>query len=203
SDEAVLLVPLKVASDLPPGPLELKAKVSWLECQTVCVLGSGNVSAQLNIGAESKPTPDAALFQKWQKLLPQPGNSISARAWWDKPPADSLRSFILQWNSPASVTDPDFFPDASDAFEVQADTEKLSAPAGQIRLLKAVKKYSGDWPAHVSGVVVEKSGDQRLAYNVDVKLGTSEAATSPSAPANAPLAVSLGPRSIWEALLLA
>ena len=35
--EAVLLVPLKLGSELKPGPLELKAEVSWLECKELCV----------------------------------------------------------------------------------------------------------------------------------------------------------------------
>src|SRR5690242_10535696 len=35
--EAALLVPLKFAADLKSGPLELKARISWLECETLCV----------------------------------------------------------------------------------------------------------------------------------------------------------------------
>ena len=59
-NEVVLLVPLRFASDLKPGPLGLKAKVSWLECKEQCVPGSAEVSAGLDIGAELKPSPDAA-----------------------------------------------------------------------------------------------------------------------------------------------
>ena len=39
----ILLVPLKLAADLKPGPLDLKAKVSWLECKEACIPGSGDV----------------------------------------------------------------------------------------------------------------------------------------------------------------
>src|ERR1035441_10914187 len=56
TNEAVLLVPLKLAADLRPGPLDLKADVSWLECDVQCVLGSANVHATLNIGTETKPS---------------------------------------------------------------------------------------------------------------------------------------------------
>jgi len=45
-NEVMLLVPLKLANDLPAGPLELKAKVSWLECEELCVPGSQNVKRQ-------------------------------------------------------------------------------------------------------------------------------------------------------------
>ena len=47
-DEVVLLVPLKLAADLPPGPLELKGKVSWLECNQSCVPGEAPVQASLD-----------------------------------------------------------------------------------------------------------------------------------------------------------
>ena len=54
--EVVLLVPLTLAPDLEPGPLVLKAKLSWLECKEQCVPGSASVEATLNIGDETKPS---------------------------------------------------------------------------------------------------------------------------------------------------
>src|SRR5436309_1866229 len=68
--DVVLLVPLKLASDLRPGPLDLKAKVSWLECEVQCVPGSALVQATLNVGAETKPSKDSGLIATWQKRLP-------------------------------------------------------------------------------------------------------------------------------------
>jgi thiol:disulfide interchange protein DsbD len=203
-NEVVLLVPLKLAADLPPGPLALKAKVSWLECETVCVLGDGNVQASLNIGAEPKPSGDAPLLGQWKKVLPQTGEAIAARAWWDQPATNSPRSFLLEWNSSSTATDPDFFPDSGQGFEVQADTEKVSAEAGKVRLRKAIKKYEGEWPARISGVIVEKSGDQRLAYDVSVPLGPSAAAGS--SPANGPgpaPAQTVAAPSLWATLFSA
>src|SRR5208337_4663355 len=52
NDEVMLIVPLKLAADLKPGPLDLKAKVSWLECKEACIPGSGDVQVTLNIGNE-------------------------------------------------------------------------------------------------------------------------------------------------------
>src|SRR5260221_226669 len=34
-NQVLLLVPLRLAANLPAGPLELKASVSWLECDEV------------------------------------------------------------------------------------------------------------------------------------------------------------------------
>ncbi len=41
--EVMLLVPLKLAKNLAPGPLVIKADVSWLECMEQCIPGSASV----------------------------------------------------------------------------------------------------------------------------------------------------------------
>src|SRR5213594_3908861 len=42
-DQVLLLVPLQIARTAPSGSLELKANVSWLECDELCIpeLGRG------------------------------------------------------------------------------------------------------------------------------------------------------------------
>ena len=75
-NEVVLLVPLKLAADLKPGPLDLKANVSWLECKEECVPGSASVEATLNIGSETKISADAATIESWKSKMPQTGNSF-------------------------------------------------------------------------------------------------------------------------------
>ena len=76
TNEVVLLVPLKLAADLRPGPLELKAEVSWLECDVQCVPGAESVKATLNIGTETKPSKDAAFIDAWQARLPKDGDRL-------------------------------------------------------------------------------------------------------------------------------
>jgi len=66
-----LLVPLKLAADLKPGPIELKAKVSWLECKEVCVPGKADVSATLTIGDTAKPSTDAPAIVSWKEKVPR------------------------------------------------------------------------------------------------------------------------------------
>ena len=48
------VVPLRLAADLKPGPLDLKAKISWLECKEQCIPGNQNIEATLNVGNETK-----------------------------------------------------------------------------------------------------------------------------------------------------
>jgi DsbC/DsbD-like thiol-disulfide interchange protein len=40
-DEVMLLVPLTLADSVPVGPKEIKARLSWLECEKVCLPGKG------------------------------------------------------------------------------------------------------------------------------------------------------------------
>jgi thiol:disulfide interchange protein DsbD len=176
NDEVVLLVPLKLAADLKPGPLNLKAKISWLECKEACIPGSGSVEATLYIGTETKPSADTALIESWRGKVPKPGDHLTARTWWEKPANGDTRPLILEW--PTSNTlhvneSADFFPDANDNFEIQAATEDVSN-FGIIKLRRTVKKFSGDWPKQISGVVILQSG--LLCQSFEVKLPVSDQA---------------------------
>ena len=220
NDEVVLLVPLKLDADLPRGPLDLKAKVSWLECKEQCVPGSAEVAATLNVGTETKPSDDAATIELWKSKTPQTNNGLSFSAWWAKPPDGDTRSLFI--GSQPKKTDKnlkydavDFFPYASDDFEVQAATEILSADSANFRLSKVVKKYSGDWPKEISGVMVMEIGNLRTGF--EVKLPVSDqapvGAQAPgseavsAAPTTLPAAIAAAPalpaQPLWRMLLYA
>jgi thiol:disulfide interchange protein DsbD len=194
-DEVVLLAPLKLAADLRPGRLALKAKVSWLECETACLPGSAAVQATLSLGAENRPSKDAALLDLSQKKLPKPAAAVAAKAWWEKPPSGDSRRLMLEWNSAAAAGEADFYPDASGGFEVEPATERMPADAGKVRLRKEVKKVSGDWPKQISGVLVQKSGSERLAYEGALAVAATAAAALP--------AVTAAAGSLWKMLCYA
>ena len=180
--EVVLLVPLTLASNLSAGPLDLKANVSWLECKDVCVPASQSVEAKLNIGSETRSSADTSMIESWKSKVPQThANDLKTlSAWWEKPASDDIRPLIIGMPLPADVywniryDSVDFFPDASDQFEVQATTETISAYSPFLRLRKLVKKYSGDWPKKISGVVMLQNGDIR--QGIEVKLPVADKA---------------------------
>ena len=201
-NDVVLLVPLKLAADLPPGPLEIKTKVDWQECATICVFGKATLQASLTIGNESKPSKEAEFIATWQKKLPKNGDSVVARASWEKAATGDLRPLILEWNTTTDATEADFFPDASSSIEVQANTEKLQAAAGKIRLRVPIKKIEGDWPKEISGLLIQKSalpiaksGMERLAYDVKLAIQSTTGAPAMVAPA--------AKTSIWTIFLSA
>ncbi len=198
-NEVVLLVPLKLASGLQPGLRELKAKVSWLECKEQCIPGKAEISATLTVGAETRESRDLALIQTWQKKLPQPGDGLSARAWWEKAATGDVRPVILEWNSPAAG-DADFYPLASDQFEVQGQTERIPTDAGKIRLRKPVKRFQGDWPKQISGLLVQKSGASQVAYEVTLPISTTAEPASAGGPSNETV---LSAQPLWKMLFYA
>jgi len=190
-NEVVLLVPLKLAADLKPGPLDLKAKVSWLECKEACVPGSGDVEAMLNVGNETKPSTDAAAIESWKSKVPQApyqavDTGIVANAgifpfhfYWGAITNSDTRSFLIQLIGNQVYEDggwvtarkTDFFPYANDNFEVESEAETITNLLGTC-LQKSVKIYSGDWPKEISGVMVLEGNHSRIGY--DLKLPVYE-----------------------------
>ncbi len=160
--EALLLVPLTLAADLKPGPLILKAKVSWLECEELCVLGDAEVSASLVVGAETKPSQDAAAIEAARKKLP--GARINYTAAWDGPAAGDKRPLLIEFAAKESARQFDFFPQLGDGWSVEAKTE-ASAADGKVLLRKFVKKTGATWPTQIEGLIVEHDKEQFIAAN--------------------------------------
>lgn len=209
-NEVVLLVPLKLAADLKPGPLDLKAKVSWLECKEQCIPAGAEVQATLNVGSETKTSPDAALLNLWMSKTPQTNNLFSLHARWEKSIDNDNRTLIIEGTQTAADIIPiekaDFFPDASDQLEIQGATEKVDSKNG-FALRKTIKKLSGDWPSRISGVVVIEGNNQRWGFELNepiANLGASfSASSSASGSPTQPVASTQPAQTLWKMLLYA
>jgi thiol:disulfide interchange protein len=202
-DEVTLLVPLMLAADLKTGPLEIKAKVSWLECEKLCVPGDASLSAPLQIAAETKASANAALLEAGGSKLRNSANVLASRVAWEKPAAGDLRPLILEWSTPGPVSEPDFFPDLYDAFEVQAATEVVSLGADKVRLRKMVKKFEGNWPTAVSGVLIQAAGGARQGFSASLPIAGSLEGSSGSAAQPLAASKTAGSNSLWQMLLYA
>ena len=183
-DEVVLLVPLKIETNAPAGALNLAAKVSWLECKESCIPASANVEAKINIGSETKTSADAATIESWRSKVPQTNAFYQFQASWDSPPAGDIRPVIISNDSGGAdknfkYDSADFFPAASDNFEVQAATEILSPWSASITLRKQVKKFSDDWPKEISGVIVVQLGKMRIGYEANAPIVESRTDVAP------------------------
>jgi thiol:disulfide interchange protein len=206
-NEVMLLVPLTLASNLSAGPLDLKANVSWLECKDVCIPANQEVEAKLNIGGETKASADAATIESWRQKIPQPAKNWSLHAWWEKPENADTRSMIiagtftgdLAGKMPANF---DFFPDAPDNYEVQGATEKISIAKSEFAFRKTVKKFPGDWPEEISGVLVMEAPGSRQGIEVKLAVG-GQAPAGETIPASSNPSPALPSRPLWQMLLYA
>jgi thiol:disulfide interchange protein DsbD len=200
-DEVVALVPLKLGPNLAAGELRIMATVSWLECDVQCIPGSAKVQASVKVGTNTKPSPDAAMIELWQKKLPKSDATIAAHGWWEGPSNADQRTMLIEWNSQSPATEADLFPDANDNFEVQPGVEQLPTDPGKLKIKKTVKKLAADWPIHISGLLVEGSGASRIAYQANLEPGGSRGTTGPSS-SSAGADFSATP-ALWKMLIYA
>lgn len=197
--EVLLLVPLQLAADLPPGPLEIAARISWLECKELCIPGKTVVRATLTVGDTSKPSAEAALIAAAQGKLPADGSPLAATAQWETPPAGEARPLLLEWKPAGPMAAADFFPYPGDGFDVAATNTSLPAVAGLARLRLHLTQSGPNWPARIAGVLVEQlaGGGGPRAYEI-----TPVISGTVSAPAQSS-AVQSGSRSLPGVLVFA
>lgn len=192
-EEVVLLVPLALDKNIAPGELNLSARVSWLECKEQCIPGSSQVQAALTLGDDEKASADAEGLKLWQAKVPRPARGFTAQAMWKKPAGEDARPLLIEidWPAPGAkspLATVDFFPAASEDFEVLADVEKVMDSAGELQFVKSVKKYAGEWPKEIFGVLVV--GDSAFEVKLPIAEGIAPAAAPVSHPGGPP--VSLG-----------
>lgn len=209
--EVMLIVPLTVAAHVAPGALNLSAKISWLECKESCIPADQTVKATLNVSPETRPSADAANIDAWRGRTPQSRPPDMFQAAWEKPVSGDTRPLLISHGPTAaekniSYDAVEFFPAASENFDVQPATEVLAAHSADIRLRKLVKKFSGDWPKEISGTVVLEAGKVRTGY--DVQLPVAEKPTTASAGAAVSTTgemalLQLAPPPLWQMLLYA
>jgi thiol:disulfide interchange protein DsbD len=172
----------------------LKAKVSWLECEELCVAGRTNLTARLTIGAQNQPSSDAPMLEAARKTLPQQDPALAARARWEPPTDAETRAVLIEWTLPAKPAVVDFFPFASTNVEVQTATERLPDEGDPVRLRKVVKKLDGDWPGELAGLLVAKADKAAAgsAYDVHLPVASAAAAGGQRPPAAGSWLVMLG-----------
>jgi thiol:disulfide interchange protein DsbD len=193
SDEVMLLVPLTIGTNVPPGPITLTANLSWLECKDVCIPGKTTVEATLNIGNEIKPSAKGSIGD-WSLKVPDRPTGFNLRAWWEKPPDGDTRSLIIDARSDswAPVISTDFFPYANDNFEIQPATDVITArDLSNIRLRKIVKKFSGDWPKELSGVLAfrgrpDEIGQSRHGIEIQIPIEERPPANAAASSSGSP-----------------
>ena len=184
-EEVVLLVPLTLAKTIAPGTLSIGAKVSWLECKESCIPAGTDLEAGLEAGAELKNSTEAALLTQWSAKVPTTEKKFSINARWQTSATNESRLLLFEvdWATPATAMHRavDFFPAASEDFEIEAETKKIQDATGELQFTKSVKKFSGEWPKKISGVFVA----DEAAYEVEMTATDTTESAMPAAAAAA------------------
>lgn len=179
-EEAVLLVPLQIASNAPAGTVDLRASVSWLECEVTCLPGEADVAARLVIGAEQRSSARAAALTAARQRLPATGAKVTAH--WDAAQGEA-RFLDIEWEAGPGAEEPDFFPLPDNTFSVAGETTVKPAGPGRWLLRKEVKRLGAAWPARIQGVLVARFGEQVRGYAVELTPGGGHAAAARPAAA--------------------
>ncbi len=184
-DTVQLLVPLKLASTLQPGPLELKANVSWLECEKSCFPGDGKVQATFAIGTVAKASSASQRIESAKARLPQSKTQFPVEAVWDAPPDAMERALLINVEAQSKPGTVDFYPDGTTEAKIEGATTILQITTNRIALRKLVTRgeLATPWPTEFSGLLVTGTAGttNREASEIRVKIkSTTDGATSPS-----------------------
>ncbi len=209
--QAMLLVPLTIGANLPNGELDLNARVSWLECEKLCVPGRTEVTGKFSIGKETKASSDAPLIQEWQNKLPKPNTTLKATAHWDGPIKENSRNVIIEFSPDTSIASWDFFPYRGEDFTLGPKSEKIGLKDGRYTLRKTLTSDEGKWPAEIKGLIVGGSNPEKptTAYEAAITIGGLESAAGNVASANqasgepAATQPDIAPRSLFAMLIYA
>lgn len=170
---AMLLVPLSISDKTATGPLELKAKVSWLECEKVCVPGRTEVNGTLQVGTETKASADADLIKQWQAKLPKADAALKVTSAWDGEAKEGKRNLLINITASSDAAAWDFYPYRGEGFDVSPKSEKVSAKDKTFTVRKVVTTDEGKWPTEIKGLIVGgANADQpTVAYEASVVIG--------------------------------
>jgi thiol:disulfide interchange protein/DsbC/DsbD-like thiol-disulfide interchange protein len=163
--EVVLLVPVTPPPSLDPAdPVRIRAKLTYLVCETECVPGSADLALTLPVG-EPRPDPEqAALFDRARAALPAP-------AIWPlhlSSQGDTLRlDFAAAGLNAQTIKSAAYFPYAETAID-NAAAQVLSIDGSGLHLILVRSSPGEPAPEMLPGVltVEEATGDgtRRVAF---------------------------------------
>ncbi|MDP4003189.1 protein-disulfide reductase DsbD [Methylobacterium sp. NEAU K] len=163
--EVTLLVPVTPPPSLDPAdPVRIRAKLTYLVCETECVPGSADLALTLPVG-EPRPDPaNAALFDRARAVLPVP-------AIWPlrlSSLGDTLRLDISAPGlKPETVRGAAFFPYSETAID-NAATQVMTVDESGLHLTLARSNPAEAAPTALPGVLIVEeatdSGTSRLAF---------------------------------------
>lgn len=170
-DEVLAMAPLHVSDRVTPGEYELKAAVSWLECELLCLPGETTVSTQIEVGSETTASAEGKEFEAARQRLPRDTLPEGLTSEWAGPGTDDERMLVLEWVTTGTNGSVNFFPLPGKGYRVSSEGKASVAANGRARLQVAVTRLGEEWPKEVAGLVVDRLGSQPIAHQVVLQPG--------------------------------
>jgi thiol:disulfide interchange protein DsbD len=168
--EVLLPVEIRVPPTLPSDEVRLTARVSWLECEEVCLPGKAELVLALPVQTNPAPSPAAALFEKTRTRIPtkDPAWGVSATS--------GEGNIALAVNPPQGTTlDEAYFYPVTRRVIDYSKPQALGAFDGG-HLLELPRHPRGKTVETLEGVLVGRTAKGTVALQVDVTLAARPAA---------------------------
>jgi thiol:disulfide interchange protein len=184
ADENMLLVDIVAPQNLSSNtPVTLKADVSWLECEHICVPGSASTSLKLPVGKGEESGKNAALFAKYRAEIPLPHTNASgidvrqstngSAIMFQIKPADG-KSFHV-------VKDalPDLYPGPHEQLVFARTTVTANPNEATLRIPVSVYEKMSKATTFSGVIVFQLEGGERQAVTVSAQLDEAFTASIP------------------------
>jgi thiol:disulfide interchange protein/DsbC/DsbD-like thiol-disulfide interchange protein len=181
SGVTMLLVPMRAPATLRPGStVTLKGTVSWLECEHVCVPGSGTVSVTLPVRAETPAADHADLFARYRSRVPAPFPAAGTPALTHEISGRTLLLIVRAAEGTSFAADSsvaDFFPETVD--DITVGRARATVTGHEARLAMALSSSGAHSGARtVRGIILYRlAGGMRQAYEIEVPVPASVVAS--------------------------
>jgi thiol:disulfide interchange protein DsbD len=212
-DEVSLPVEIATPANVSASEVTLKAKLSWLVCEKICLPGRGEVSLKLPVAAASQPA-NAELFAKAEAKLPQ-NSPPPFRAKWNVQPGE----FSVEVEGLPQEARIEFFPLPPEA-SVRPGVAQIGEPAATgVRSIRVAVKEGGTASTAWRGLLVAQLGEgPRQGWMISPagqvsapgassadRAAASAATTAPTGGVSQSFAGALSGRiqSVWAALAVA
>jgi thiol:disulfide interchange protein DsbD len=179
--ETMLVVPLTIASNAPPGARELKAKVAWLECSEACVPGEAQLTACLVIGAENRPSTEADRIGAARQLIPAPNPRLQLTAAWSGPATGAVRGLSIRGRGDRGFRPADFLAYPAEDYELLPGASNVLEGSDGFCMVKMVKRSAKEFPRRIEGLLLQTSTASASAIAVDATLVPDTGAVVPQA----------------------
>jgi thiol:disulfide interchange protein DsbD len=160
--EVLLPVEIQVPASVASKDITLKAQVSWLECQEICLPGKADLVLTLPVRSEVAPGPAAGLFEAVREQLPASDDG------WGFAISAGSEALTLEIAPPpqARLTEAYFYPIAKRVLDYSKPQELRSASGRQDLVLP--RKANAGPIERLEGVLVGRTARGPVAIEVSV-----------------------------------